>query len=165
MLEVDQVLKDLLPKALDPDTFYITSSAVEDSATLSSAIIVQQTHNTSIPTQNVLQSDPSGRTIAIVDRTSDIELTAKTIVNARFSFQGTSPYSPDLVIVNKFVKSAFLEACTRYASKFFSAARSERQRTNNDTATIKTAVKDAEVKGHVSTFGSNSFVIVDVHER
>lgn len=165
MLEVDRVLKDLLPKALDPDTFYITSSPIEDSVTLNSAIIVQQTHNASPPTPNVLQSDPHSRTIAIVDRTADIELAAKTIVDARFSFQGTSPYSPDLVVVNKFVKTAFVEACTRHASKFFFAASGGSHRMNNNTATTNKVVKEAEGKGQVSTFGSSSFVIVDVHER
>lgn len=45
-----------------------------------------------------------------MDRTADVKLAAKELVAARFAFGGTSPYAPDLVLVNEFVKQAFLQA-------------------------------------------------------
>jgi len=165
MLAVDRVLKDLLPQALDIDTFYISTSTIQDESVLASAYLVDQNSSHSAPALNQLSSNSSARTVAVVDRAADIELAAKAIVTARFSFQGTSPYSPDLVLVNDFVKSDFLQACTRYASKFFASnARAKKPQNNSSSATRK-AFKDAENAGHISVFGSNSFVIADVHDR
>jgi hypothetical protein len=45
-----------------------------------------------------------------VDRTADLQHAARELISARFSFGGRSPYAPDIVLVNEFVKQAFLEA-------------------------------------------------------
>jgi len=45
-----------------------------------------------------------------VDRTADVKLAARELVAARFAFGGSSPYAPDLVLVNEFVKREFLQA-------------------------------------------------------
>jgi hypothetical protein len=45
-----------------------------------------------------------------VDRTADVKLAARELVAARFAFGGSSPYAPDLVLVNEFVKQEFLQA-------------------------------------------------------
>jgi len=45
-----------------------------------------------------------------VDRTADLKLAARELVAARFAFGGSSPYAPDLVLVNEFVKQEFLQA-------------------------------------------------------
>ena len=52
-------------------------------------------------------------TIAVVDRTADIQQAAQALCTARFSFKGKSPYAPDLVLVNEWVMQAFLQACVR----------------------------------------------------
>ncbi|TGO52899.1 hypothetical protein BOTNAR_0311g00100 [Botryotinia narcissicola] len=163
--KVDSILKELLPQALNNDTFYISSSNLRDSSILESALIVDQTCNSSTPNINQLISRSTDRIIAVVDRTADIESAAESIVTARFSFQGTSSYSPDLVIVNEFIKSEFIEACTRYASKFFSSNSSSQNRQNDGISATKKALKDAENKKQISTFGSNNFVLVDVVDR
>lgn len=100
----------------------------------------------------------------MVDRAADFENAAKSIVTARFSFQGTSPYSPDLVIVNDFIRGEFVEACTRRASKFFSSNKAN-SRENNAVSHTKKAFKDAESKSQISTFGSSNFVLAEVLDR
>ncbi|EXA34301.1 hypothetical protein FOQG_14459 [Fusarium oxysporum f. sp. raphani 54005] len=52
-------------------------------------------------------------TIAVVDRTADIQQAAQALCTARFSFKGKSPYAPDLVLVNEWVMQVFLQACVR----------------------------------------------------
>ncbi|KAF7925153.1 uncharacterized protein EAE98_007241 [Botrytis deweyae] len=163
--KVDSILKELLPQALNNDTFYISPRNLQDSSILESALLVDQASDSSTSNINQLISKSSNRTVAVVDRTADIESAAKSIVTARFSFQGTSAYSPDLVIVNEFVKSDFIEACTRHASKFFSSNSSTQSRQNDGISATKKALRDAENKKQISTFGSNNFVLVDVVDR
>ena len=57
-----------------------------------------------------MASSHANRTVAIVDRTADVQLAARELVAARFAFGGRSPYAPDCVLVNEFVKQAFLQA-------------------------------------------------------
>ncbi|KAK0115742.1 hypothetical protein ONS95_000002 [Cadophora gregata] len=159
ILNIDRVLKKILSEALDIDTFYISNSPVQEPT----AFIVDQTSTVSQPTLNQLSSNASSRTIAIVDRAADIDLAAKTIVNARFSFQGSSAYSPDLVIVNDFVKAKFTESCIQYASKFHTKKSNSRR--HQVASQTKKAFKEAEEKGLISVFGSNDFVLADVRER
>jgi len=165
MLNVDRVLKSLLPKALDCDTFYASNTSLKKASGLESAFVVDQTSDSLIPTLNQLPSSSSRRAIAVVDRAADIELAAKAIVTARFSFRGTSAYSPDLVIVNEFVKDEFIEACSRYAGKLLGPGSKVKKAQNNGDIATKKALKEAEEKGEISMFGSSSFKIVDIHER
>lgn len=55
----------------------------------------------------------SVRTVAIVDRSADLASAAEAIATARFAYGGNSPYAPDLVLVNEFVKGQFLRALTQ----------------------------------------------------
>ena len=49
----------------------------------------------------------------MVDRKFDLDEAAKAIINARSAFGGKSPYAPDVVFVNEFVKKDFLQALVR----------------------------------------------------
>jgi hypothetical protein len=62
------------------------------------------------PSLDNLASPSHGVVFAVVDRTADVDLAAKELVAGRFSFRGKSPYAPDLVLVNDFVKETFLQA-------------------------------------------------------
>lgn len=62
------------------------------------------------PRANQLSSPASSRTIAVVDRTADVEIAARELLAARFSFGGRSPYAPDIIFVNEFTKRRFLQA-------------------------------------------------------
>lgn len=57
------------------------------------------------------------RTVAVVDRTANIQVAAHELVAARFSFSGTSPYAPDYIFVNEFVKRDFLQAVVGECAK------------------------------------------------
>ena len=106
--------------------------------------------------------------IAILDRTADVEAAAKAIVTARFSFQGTSPYAPDLVAVNDFVKKEFFEAATKYATQMFAerkVARVASGAARNGIEETRKEIKEAEAKGQLTSFGSSDFKILDISDR
>lgn len=100
--------------------------------------------------------------MAIVDRSADIEAAAKAITTARFSFGGYSPYAPDLVLVNEFIKKDFFEACSRYATLSFAGASAARKVDKNQSEEVKMMIDNAETHSEVSTFGSNEFKLVDI---
>jgi acyl-CoA reductase-like NAD-dependent aldehyde dehydrogenase len=162
-------LKDLLLKALDQDTFAISTRRVKI-PDIESFYLVDQTQSAPslISKSNEIISNLQTRTLAIVDRTADVEAAAKAIVAARFNFQGTSPYAPDLVIVNDFVKKGFFEAATRFASQVFAGRKTGKgpigvARSMNEET--RTAIKEAEAKGEVSSFGSSDFKILDISDK
>lgn len=155
----------MLPAALDFNTFCLTKT-IKDSSVLGNATLVDQTSSGKVVSlTNELLSASSTRTVAVVDRTADIDLAAKAITNARFSFGGTSPYAPDLVLVNEFVKQDFFEACSKYATLAFAKDSGIKKVSGNQSEATRKAVKDAEDKKQVSSFGSNEYKLVDVSVR
>jgi len=162
LLNLDAGLKEALPDALDNDTFSISSQRLQDQD-LVSCILVDQTGEHSSAVQ--LVSSLEARAIAIVDRTADIDAAAKAIVTARFSFQGMSPYAPDLVIVNEFVQEDFFQACIRYATLSFASHPAAARSPHHPSRVAQKAIKDAEEKAQLSCFGSSTFMLIDISER
>ncbi|KAK5129995.1 hypothetical protein LTR08_002550 [Meristemomyces frigidus] len=107
---VSGALRQILPSALDRDTFAIASSPAWDHVLPSSAIHVIHCGDEKRSGANTLVLTSSTPTVAVVDRTANVQLAARELVAARFSFGGQSPYAPDCVLVNEFVKQAFLQA-------------------------------------------------------
>lgn len=105
------------------------------------------------------------RTIAIVDRSADVEAAARALVTARFRFQGTSPYGPDLVIVNDFVQSDLTEACAQHARRFYTSSATLKQPSTTRDHQTKKAFKDAEANNQISVFGSNNFMIAKIQDK
>ncbi|KAK4542362.1 hypothetical protein LTR36_006818 [Oleoguttula mirabilis] len=114
---LSSLLRQILSSALAQDTFAIVSSAIRDESLLNSAIFVDQNSTAKWPKANELASAAATRTIAVVDRTADVQLAAHELVAARFSFRGRSAYAPDCVLVNEFVKHAFLQAVVSECAK------------------------------------------------
>jgi aldehyde dehydrogenase (NAD+) len=114
------LLRKLLIEALESDTFTVVSS---DPSSQSSSACVQvfQEEYVGHPTHSQLVS-PRSKVIAIVDRTADLALAAKQLVTARFAFGGTSPYAPDVVLVNEFIKTEFLEHVLKYSIRFLAGS-------------------------------------------
>ncbi|KAH8197353.1 hypothetical protein TruAng_008483 [Truncatella angustata] len=165
LLQVDSVLRKILPDALDLNTFCL-SKTIKDFSILESAMLVDQTTSAASNTKtNQLLSATITRTVAVVDRTADVQAAAKAITNARFSFGGTSPYAPDLVLVNEFVKQEFFEACSKYATLAFAKESGIKKVSGNQSEATRKAVRDAEEKKQVSSFGSDDFKLVDVSDR
>jgi hypothetical protein len=165
LLKVDATLKDILLAALDPDTFIISAKFIDDQSILSSSLLVDQTSASTTTIGKSLSSQNKKRTIAIVDRTADINSAAKAIVSARFTFQDPSPYSPDLVIVNEFVKDEFFATCSKYASQMFVGGGKGKRLRNNSEAETRKSFEDAVTKGQLSTFGFADCVLADVTDR
>lgn len=163
--QVDSVLRTLLTKALDVNTFHVSSSVTEQS-TLDEAVVVDQTSTMASKTPSARLASPAdARCVAIVDRSANVDDAARAITLARFSFGGSSPYAPDLVLVNEFVKKDFFEACSRYATLAFARDNNGRDVSGSKDDVYIKAVEDAESKGQVSCFGSKDFKLVDVLDR
>ncbi|KAJ4286843.1 hypothetical protein N0V90_013096 [Kalmusia sp. IMI 367209] len=105
---------------LRSDTFQIVSSS-PSAGELAKCLCVLQATSLQIPTHAQLVS-PAGRVIAVVDRSADVASAAASLVTARFAFGGTSPYAPDLVLVNEFVREAFIEQVLRKVVLFTAKA-------------------------------------------
>jgi hypothetical protein len=84
--------------------------------------VIDQNSNETWPRANALASSSRSRVFGIVDRTADIKLAARELVAARFAFGGSSPYAPDLVLVNEFVKEEFLQATVEESRKLKSGS-------------------------------------------
>ncbi|KAL2280386.1 hypothetical protein FJTKL_12621 [Diaporthe vaccinii] len=163
--QVDSVLRQALTEALDVNTFY-ASKTTTDQSVLDDAVLVDQTSNgpSSTLTSQLLSSSQT-RCVAIVDRSANIDDAARAITAARFSFGGTSPYAPDLVLVNEFVKKDFFEACSRYATSSFAKDSSVKRAGGDRSGDVQKAIKDAEDRKQVSSFGSNDFKLVDIVDK
>lgn len=67
-------------------------------------------------------ASPQSKVIAIIDRTADLVAAAEHLVTARFAFGGSSPYAPDLVFVNEYVKQEFLEHTLKFAIPYLASS-------------------------------------------
>ncbi|CAK1359540.1 unnamed protein product [Cercospora beticola] len=112
---VPSLLRKLLSEALDADGFAIASKPVKDDEWPESAIRVLQNGVEGSPRANQLTSASRAPVLAVVDRTANVQHAAQDLVAARSSFGGSSPYAPDVVLVNEFVKKDFLQAVFRAA--------------------------------------------------
>ncbi|KAL9088939.1 MAG: hypothetical protein Q9165_005996 [Trypethelium subeluteriae] len=162
---LDSVLKNTLSKVLDQDTFVIANDEVKDQQLLDECLVVDQAGSYTGNSKLDLLSQPSAQTLAVVDRTADIQKAAKAIVAARFTYGGRSPYSPDIVLVNEFKKKDFFEACVRYTSQYVPAQAQSKRAPSQALDETKNKFKSAESAGQVSIFGSQEYMIADVRER
>lgn len=136
------------------NTFLVSKHATSQSVP-AGALVVSQ--NIASPTK--------ARCVAIVDRSADVDEAARAITTARFGFGGSSPYAPDLVLVNEFVKKEFFEACSRYATLAFAEGNSAKVVTRGQDDDCRRAIEDAESRKQVSSFGSKEFKLVEILDR
>jgi hypothetical protein len=158
-----------LPAALSLDTFAIISSPITDEAILSKSFCVKQNGpEISWPKENEITSLPQSKSIAVVDRTANIQHAAKELVSARIAFGGSSPYAPDIIVVNEFAKKDFLQAvvseCVNQGS-YVETNDSAREssvsgRTKEKTEALKQKYSDARV-----VVQESRFAVVDLPSR
>ncbi|KAJ4383825.1 hypothetical protein N0V86_000668 [Didymella sp. IMI 355093] len=117
---IPSLLRTLLPQALEPDTFALVSAAPSQDA-LATCLQVLQEMQIQQPTYAQLAS-PQSKVIAVVDRTADLVSAAEHLVTARFAFGGSSPYAPDLIFVNEYVKREFLEHVFKFAIPYLASS-------------------------------------------
>ncbi|KAI9147322.1 4,5-DOPA dioxygenase extradiol [Paramyrothecium foliicola] len=99
------ILTQLLTESLDPGIVEIISSKPPE---IPASLYVRQTTDQRLPTD--LSSPLNAFTVAVIDRTANLEDAARTLWRARTAFGGTSPYAPDIIFVNEFAKQALLDA-------------------------------------------------------
>ena len=118
--DLDSLLAKVLAGALDGETFAMVAGKPDDQDFFTQhCVVVDARKNPQTPgSAHILLAKPS-RCIAVVDRTvssADIAHAAREIARARFSFDGKSPYAPDLVLVNEFVLQEFCRAAVQYTT-------------------------------------------------
>ncbi|CAO2657354.1 Nn.00g034800.m01.CDS01 [Neocucurbitaria sp. VM-36] len=116
------LLRKLLLETLELNTFAVISSNPSPES-LSTCLQVLQGTSSNEATYSQLIS-PERKTIAVVDRTADLALAAEQLVTARFAFGGTSPYAPDIVLVNEFIKRDFLDHVLKQSIRFLTGSNS-----------------------------------------
>ncbi|KAI7317158.1 ALDH-like protein [Hortaea werneckii] len=165
---LSSLLREILSSSLDSDTFAIASEPIQDKSLLESALVVRQTGNEQVPGLNLLSSPAESKTVAVVDRTADISLAAQELVAATFTFGGRSPYAPDYILVNEFVKRAFLQAVVAECAKFNSlqdvnppAEKSSKAQAMNDYVT---SLRQADPKSRI-VLQEQKMAVLDLYDR
>lgn len=145
LLSLDALLEKILSPVMDRDTFSITSSKFEDKYLSQIDLLVDQTF--SLGDSNSFHSATETRTLAVVDRTGAVEAAAKTIASSRLAPNCTSAYSPDLVLINEYIKDTFSSACLKYASNIGSD--SKIRYVSSEEKSLQTELQQAEGKGQI----------------
>ncbi|KAJ4983384.1 putative aldehyde dehydrogenase [Stagonosporopsis vannaccii] len=114
------LLRTLLAQSLEPDTFASIYETPSQEA-LATCLQVLQESQVQQPSYAQLVS-PKNKVIAIIDRTADLVSAAEHLVTARFAFGGSSPYAPDLIFVNEYVKKEFLEHALKFAIPYLASS-------------------------------------------
>ncbi|KAJ5211097.1 PutA family dehydrogenase [Penicillium cf. griseofulvum] len=104
------LIKKLLESSLDRSTIAFVSTPATDEDL--------GTHHIRLHQEDRLP----GKVVAVVDRTANINQVAEALVTACFSFGGRSPYTPDIVFVNEYIKEPFLMALVQTSVSFASNA-------------------------------------------
>ncbi|CAI4214086.1 unnamed protein product [Parascedosporium putredinis] len=106
MLETPTYVLKLVENALDADVIHISRTKVN-------AADIAHRHIRIV-------SRPGALVAAVVERDADIQAAAKALVAMRFGLRGKSPYAPDIVLVNEWVKKDFLMAARQHSIQFIS---------------------------------------------
>lgn len=166
LLRTPRLVLDLIAQALDHDIFEATTtnSTVADADLDHPHIRVLQNGTDSAHLTHHLVSEPESRVIAVVERDADLDGAAQELVRARFSLRGRSPYAPDLVLVNEWVKREFLEAVVRHSVRFASEeGKKVPVRATDPDESISKLVK-TEKRVNVLSW-SSAGAVVDVEDR
>lgn len=160
LLAVTALLRNWLRETLDQETFAISDSRPGDSEFLSHCVqVLQNGSDEPAPPTSVRWVSPAARSVAIVDRTANLDKAASALVTTRFSFGGKSPYAPDLVLVNEFAMKEFLNAVLRHSTKYLAEqnSSSEGHRRNSAKDLVEEARKQEGTRIVVS--GANGTVL------
>jgi hypothetical protein len=151
---------DLIGNALDGHIFHATQAQVTDSDLAHRHIRVLQNGSDSAHFSHHLVSDPKARVVAVVERDADLDAAAQDLVKARFALRGRSPYAPDLVLVNEWVKREFVEHLVRHAARFSA------EQGRAPPATSQRLTDLARKEDGVNIFSSSSVgAVVEVQDR
>lgn len=158
--ETPKLVLNLIENSLDRDIFTVSAQPVTPEDIGTSHTFVSQNGTSGPILRNHLVSDPKAPVIAFVERDADISAAAQALVSARFSLQGKSPYAPDVVFVNEWVKKDLLRALVQQSTEFLATSPTKGRALK--TGLSREVEKDDST--HVVLSGSNG-VILDVQNR
>ncbi|THW54895.1 hypothetical protein D6D20_09879 [Aureobasidium pullulans] len=115
--QITTIIRQVMEAGLDNEAFLTIPSRAPDSF-LEQCLLVDQIHKSSGASivGRSLISKTSGRIVAIVDRTTQVENAVKEIFASRMQYGGQSNYAVDQVFVNEFVAHEFLAALRKQFS-------------------------------------------------
>ncbi|KAM0324344.1 hypothetical protein ACHAQA_008125 [Verticillium albo-atrum] len=131
LLATPQVVLPLIQASFVDGTFEISYAAVSDSDLNHRHRRVIQAGSPAPPLAHHVVSEPQNRVLAVVERDANVEEAARYLIAARFGLRGRSPYAPDLVLVNEWVKKDFLAAVSRQSVALEGPAGAEARATKN----------------------------------
>ncbi|KAM5384546.1 hypothetical protein ACJZ2D_001291 [Fusarium nematophilum] len=154
-----KIITRLLQEALDDDVFDISTSDVEDMTDLRIRVVQGGDHGQA--TRSTLFSPSALLVVAVVDRTSNYEEAARILVDSRMAFAGRSPYAPDLVLVNEFVKQDFLRAVLKYSMRYLT----DEKVAQDDSNDSKSHQRGQGLKGVRTIMSGSNGSILEVEDR
>ena len=148
-------------RPLDWEIYGIVQGPVTNPELLSSTstLFVDQTGKTDA--SNSIRSLPSMRSVAVVDRTANVEHAASQILAAHLAFSGQSPHAPDLIVVNEWVKQQFIDTMTGH--NLVLSPKSHKKQLKGDG--WKANVAGMEAKGAVTIIQKGPLTMIDVREK
>jgi len=163
MLATPSLVLPLIREALDDDTFEVSHTTATDADIGHRHQRILQNGTSDVPLAHHVVSEVQNRAVTIIERDADVDTAAKSLVAARFGLKGKSPYAPDVILVNEWVKKDFLGAVSKHSVAFAAAAGGETRPTRSaSSALVKEILKDGS--GSVLST-SSSGAVVEVEDR
>lgn len=172
LLETPKLVLELIAAALDKDIFTVVHEAVSSDDIGHRHLRVVQ-NGAAVGSPGTITSDPSARTVAVIERDADIQAAADALIAARFSLGGRSPYAPDLVLVNEWVKRDLIIALSASSARYMAdsitgpvGSSSSSSAKKNKKSKQSTIASKAVEEGSATIISSNpEATIVDVGKR
>ncbi|EEU42946.1 uncharacterized protein NECHADRAFT_95375 [Fusarium vanettenii 77-13-4] len=163
LLETPSLVLGLIQESLDKDILEVTSQQVNSADINHPHIRVLQNGSTQSTSNQDLVSNSKSPVLAFVERDADVQAAAKALVSSRFGLGGKSPYAPDVVYVNEWVKKDLLRALVQQSTDFMANPALSRRSVK---AAKSDLAKQAEKDGSVNAIASGSGgLILDVEDR
>lgn len=157
-------MDNLLPSLFQPldwELYALVQSTVTEREMLSMALIVDQVGKSEA--SHAVRSPTHLRSVAVIDRTADVEKAARQILSAHLAFSGQSPHAPDLIIVNEWVKDKFIDAMIR--ERLNQDRELHRSHADKREIAWKKAVTEAQIKGEATLIQKDGLHLIHVHQR
>ncbi|KAI5236971.1 hypothetical protein E4T42_09304 [Aureobasidium subglaciale] len=110
------IIRQIMEAALDKEAYVTIPKRAPESFLEKCLVIDQMAEPLSSRYDRTISSKSSGRAIAVVDRTTKVDLAAKEVFASRMQYSGQSHYAVDQVFVNEFVADEFLVALQKQMS-------------------------------------------------
>lgn len=114
------ILRKLLLESLDNDTFAL-SDAVPADEFLEQCVVVQQNGNDPdqfTSAKRLVSSPGSPWNVFFINRTADLKKASRSVLEAKFAFQGTSSFAPNVVFVHEAIRNLFLDCLSQDIQSF-----------------------------------------------